>query len=74
MKARVGVVRLTGRYSEKSTVTLTTTVVSEKWADIIYILEESLPLSDGLNMWVKETRNQGGILYISLLQRSDASY
>lgn len=74
MKARVGVVRLTGRYSEKSTVTLTTAVVSEKWADIIYILEESLPLSDGLNMWVKETRNQGGISYISLLQRSDASY
>lgn len=74
MKARVGVVRLTGHYSEKSTVTLTTAVVSEKWADIIYILEESLPLSDGLNMWVKETRNQGGISYISLLQRSDASY
>lgn len=74
MKARVGVVRLTGRYSEKSMVTLTTAVVSEKWAAIIYILEESLSLSDGLNMWVKETRNQGGISYISLLQRSDASY
>lgn len=54
VEARVGAVSLAGGYSEKLPVTLTTTVVSETWIDIRYILEESLTVIDGLNTGVKE--------------------
>lgn len=72
-EAGVGVMRLERGYSEKLTV-IQNTVISEKWVDFRWILEDSSVIIDELNREVREREIKEESQIHGLLCGRDAIY